>query len=146
MSVHLSELVSLRRAALSSLPACPSFCERGERLLSSHSEPAYLSPNGVSRVRSRASCFVSCESSLSVRRSISFPRTKLVCRRGKFRRLFGGPRAVWKLLKLLELVCGSVRLRTTVPSPPKFSYLVDPASSHMLVSKIKPCMSKYKPH
>ena len=22
-------------------------------------------------------------------------------------------------------------------------YLVDPASSHMLVSKIKPCMSKY---
>ena len=25
-------------------------------------------------------------------------------------------------------------------------YLVDPASSHMLVSKIKPCMSKYKPH
>jgi hypothetical protein len=26
----------------------------------------------------------------------------------------------------------------------KSSYLVDPASSHMLVSKIKPCMSKYK--
>ena len=26
-----------------------------------------------------------------------------------------------------------------------YSYLVDPASSHMLVSKIKPCMSKYKP-
>ena len=25
------------------------------------------------------------------------------------------------------------------------SYLVDPASSHMLVPKIKPCMSKYKP-
>ena len=24
------------------------------------------------------------------------------------------------------------------------SYLVDPASSHMLVSKIKPCMSKFK--
>jgi hypothetical protein len=24
------------------------------------------------------------------------------------------------------------------------SYLVDPASSHMLVLKIKPCMSKYK--
>ena len=24
------------------------------------------------------------------------------------------------------------------------SHLVDPASSHMLVSKIKPCMSKYK--
>ena len=26
----------------------------------------------------------------------------------------------------------------------KCSYLVDPASSHMLVLKIKPCMSKYK--
>lgn len=26
----------------------------------------------------------------------------------------------------------------------KDCYLVDPASSHMLVSKIKPCMSKYK--
>ena len=26
------------------------------------------------------------------------------------------------------------------------SYLVDPASSHMLVSKIKPCMSKHKPN
>ena len=28
--------------------------------------------------------------------------------------------------------------------PGEGSYLVDPASSHMLVSKIKPCMSKYK--
>ena len=25
------------------------------------------------------------------------------------------------------------------------NHLVDPASSHMFVSKIKPCMSKYKP-
>ncbi|PWN39517.1 hypothetical protein IE81DRAFT_352133 [Ceraceosorus guamensis] len=29
-------------------------------------------------------------------------------------------------------------------STPLDSYLVDSASSHMLVSKIKPCMSKYK--
>jgi hypothetical protein len=29
-------------------------------------------------------------------------------------------------------------------TPRNGSYLVDPASSHMLVSKIKPCMSKYK--
>ena len=29
-------------------------------------------------------------------------------------------------------------------TPCEGSYLVDPASSHMLVSKIKPCMSKYK--
>lgn len=28
--------------------------------------------------------------------------------------------------------------------PETIRYLVDPASSHMLVSKIKPCMSKYK--
>ena len=33
-----------------------------------------------------------------------------------------------------------------VPIVASNSYLVDPASSHMLVSKIKPCMSKYKPH
>ena len=33
-----------------------------------------------------------------------------------------------------------VELFMTFPS----SYLVDPASNHMLVSKIKPCMSKYK--
>ena len=31
------------------------------------------------------------------------------------------------------------------PTPANDSYLVDSASSHMLVSKIKPCMSKYKP-
>ena len=30
------------------------------------------------------------------------------------------------------------------PGVSEGSYLVDPASSHMLVSKIKPCMSKYK--
>ena len=28
--------------------------------------------------------------------------------------------------------------------PDAIRYLVDPASSHMLVPKIKPCMSKYK--
>ena len=34
---------------------------------------------------------------------------------------------------------------TSIPFEPlEVSYLVDPASSHMLVSKIKPCMSKYK--
>jgi hypothetical protein len=31
-----------------------------------------------------------------------------------------------------------------VALPANDSYLVDSASSHMLVSKIKPCMSKYK--
>ena len=36
--------------------------------------------------------------------------------------------------------CGSVWARSCL----FVGYLVDPASSHMLVSKIKPCMSKYK--
>ena len=30
------------------------------------------------------------------------------------------------------------------PTSPRMCYLVDPASSHMLVSKIKPCMCKYE--
>ena len=41
----------------------------------------------------------------------------------------------------------ATRLPGWLPRAPrraKGSYLVDPASSHMLVSKIKPCMSKYK--
>ena len=36
-------------------------------------------------------------------------------------------------------------LRASLPGvSAQDSYLVDSASSHMLVSKIKPCMSKYK--
>ena len=34
--------------------------------------------------------------------------------------------------------------RSTVGAATSVSNLVDPASSHMLVSKIKPCMSQYK--
>ena len=41
-------------------------------------------------------------------------------------------------------VNGTWRGATCGFSSRKGSYLVDPASSHMLVSKIKPCMSKYK--
>ena len=41
--------------------------------------------------------------------------------------------------------CFRVRLRIRLRySKTNSSYLVDPASSHMLVLKIKPCMSKYK--
>jgi hypothetical protein len=41
-----------------------------------------------------------------------------------------------------KLFCPEIR---AVGRPPAHdSYLVDSASSHMLVSKIKPCMSKYK--
>ena len=41
---------------------------------------------------------------------------------------------------------GEVRVSGASPPGPvsnNDSYLVDPASSHMLVSKIKPCMSKF---
>ena len=41
---------------------------------------------------------------------------------------------------------GSLFFSLKKESRPRTSYLVDRASSHMLVSKIKPCMSKYKPH
>jgi hypothetical protein len=40
------------------------------------------------------------------------------------------------------LLPGLVGVRLRIPLGD--SYLVDPASSHMLVSKIKPCMSKFK--
>ena len=41
--------------------------------------------------------------------------------------------------------CGTFVLRNlTARVLAESSYLVDSASSHMLVSKIKPCMSKYK--
>ena len=45
-----------------------------------------------------------------------------------------------------SLLFGVFVVRSVVLSSASFdsSYLVDPASSHMLVSKIKPCMSKYK--
>ena len=51
-----------------------------------------------------------------------------------------------------ERFSGVQRAGPGVPTPQgprsdeqRISYLVDPASSHMLVSKIKPCMSKYRP-
>ena len=39
---------------------------------------------------------------------------------------------------------GSVAIAIVLEKERRNSYLVDPASSHMLVSKIKPCMCKYK--
>ena len=60
---------------------------------------------------------------------------------------------VWVALALLWSSAGWC-LRVGFPNEPpraprsdeqRISYLVDPASSHMLVSKIKPCMSKYRP-
>ena len=46
--------------------------------------------------------------------------------------------------KHLTVYFGGLVLESGSPTPARDSYLVDPASSHMLVSKIKPCMSKYK--
>ena len=50
-----------------------------------------------------------------------------------------------RILKSLPLVSFEGLLMDVLQRLPD-SYLVDPASSHMLVSKIKPCMSKYKPN
>ena len=49
--------------------------------------------------------------------------------------VFGPPLLSWPVLGGLSSLSGTRSL---------MSYLVDPASSHMLVSKIKPCMSQYK--
>ena len=47
--------------------------------------------------------------------------------------------------RFVHCSCGRSREREQSPFQDRDeSYLVDPASSHMLVSKIKPCMSKYK--
>ena len=43
-------------------------------------------------------------------------------------------------------VCACVAITTPCERGEMVCYLVDPASSHMLVSKIKPCMSKYMPN
>ena len=55
------------------------------------------------------------------------------------------PVRIWNMLDLTVLTAFRLAIRGwTLFSLAR--YLVDPASSHMLVSKIKPCMSKYKPH
>ena len=49
------------------------------------------------------------------------------------------------LLRRCELKADAVAAVRDPSNGRSVSYLVDPASSHMLVSKIKPCMSKHKP-
>ena len=45
----------------------------------------------------------------------------------------------------VTLVCSRVSVKSKYTAAKlQHAYLVDPASSHMLVSKIKPCMSQYK--
>ena len=48
------------------------------------------------------------------------------------------------LRRVQRAVSGAHPVRRRARAARDRSYLVDPASSHMLVSKIKPCMSKYK--
>jgi hypothetical protein len=61
-----------------------------------------------------------------------------------------GDSMAWPASTLKTRPCGapvtssSFLLAGRWPTPAYDSYLVDSASSHMLVSKIKPCMSKYK--
>ena len=67
----------------------------------------------------------------------------VVCVRGFAR----GPERSRLLVNLDRLPSGSglpVRRGAVLSHVHSDSYLVDPASSHMLVSKTKPCMSKYK--
>jgi hypothetical protein len=85
-----------------------------------NSGPADLALSGVLRVHLRARPIVSCETSLSVRWTLSNSVRSYILPEWESRRLSVGPR--------VDVL------------------LVDSASSHMLVSKIKPCMSKYKPH
>ena len=49
-----------------------------------------------------------------------------------------------RLFLKLDWACAADPFRWAAACVPKDSNLVDPASSHTLVSKIKPCMSKYK--
>jgi hypothetical protein len=64
---------------------------------------------------------------------------------GPCRSLAPGTRSLGFRPSLSELLC-PIRLgsRLGLGRGVEDSYLVDSASSHMLVSKIKPCMSKYK--
>ena len=57
---------------------------------------------------------------------------------------FVWPMPSWRLAVVAACVRSGLVLGVCAPAIAKGSYLVDPASSHMLVSKIKPCMSKYK--
>ena len=84
-----------------------------------------------------------------VKAHASFRRRVCGSTTGKFRAASVGALGVFfveiarRCRYLVSVVCrGScvrfLRVRVVL------GYLVDPASSHMLVSKIKPCMSKYK--
>ena len=53
-------------------------------------------------------------------------------------------RGSWCITPDRVFVISALMTMCWISERPLRSYLFDPASSHMLVSKIKPCMSKYK--
>ena len=79
----------------------------------------------------------------SVRASISLGSSQINISGRESRRMSRDPRSASGLCRYLDSGPMASRCRFSIPLSD--SYLVDPASSHMLVSKIKPCMSKYKP-
>jgi len=91
--------------------------------------PSHTSPSG-SRAADGALVNEEGESGLPEAALLAMP-TVLSRARPQWR-----PPVTWKSLRRPR---GAGR-----PTPANDSYLVDSASSHMLVSKIKPCMSKYK--
>ena len=64
-----------------------------------------------------------------------------ICRVGLWRR--GAIQIYWYCLQFIAIVRAIIFVLIIVQNKQN-SNLVDPASSHTLVSKIKPCMSKYK--
>ena len=78
----------------------------------------------------------------SVRASVSLGSSQINISGRESRRMSRDPRSASGLCRYLD--SGPIASRCRFSIPLSDSYLVDPASSHMLVSKIKPCMSKYK--
>ena len=76
------------------------------------------------------------------------PPTSVRVPRAAQQRSSGVPRGTRRVRDPGSRPSGASPFPTGGSLPPRgrrISYLVDPASSHMLVSKIKPCMSKYRP-
>lgn len=129
---------SVRRRALCPRPATgwqASLTRRGGRAVP-HNGPPDRSPRPI-RIRGER------PSRADARRRRGVPCALCVCRH-----LSHGPRAPavgrWRhrATAVISVFIGTRGPRAA--SVTEDSYLVDPASSHMLVSKIKPCMCKYK--
>ena len=128
---------------------------RSQLYIHRNGESAGLMPVGIFKLNSEtqegprswySAIAPSMDFSLRVMATLVFPNEVTYCRRRKFRRVSDGPSAVRRYIKLESRTRPATGSRAGRSPLQEDSYLVDPASSHMLVSKIKPCMSKYKPH